>query len=48
MLTDDIALYIGHLNTVYVYSMNALTIIFAKVFVDQTIFELSVFRGFSH
>lgn len=48
MLTDNIALYIGHLNTVYVYSINALSIIFTKVFVDKTIFELSVFKGFSH
>ncbi len=48
MLADDIALSIGHLNTVYVYSINALTIIFTKVFLDKTIFELSVFKGFSH
>ena len=48
MLIDDIALYNGHLNTVYVYSFNALPIIFSKVFVDKTIFELSVFKGFSH
>ena len=48
MLTDDIAVYIGHLNTVYVYSINALPIIFTKVFVDKSIFELSVFKGFSH
>ena len=48
MLTDNIALYIGYLNTVYVYSINALTIIFTKVFEDKTIFELSVFKGFSH
>ncbi len=48
MLTDDIAVYIGHLNTPYVYSINALPIIFTKVFVDKTIFELGVFKGFSH
>ena len=48
MLTDDIALYIGHLNTVYVYLINALTIIFTKVFIDKTILELSVFKAFSH
>ena len=48
MLTDATALYNGHLNTVYVYSINALPIILCKVFVDKTIFELSVFKGFSH
>ena len=44
MLTDDISVYIGHLNTVYVYSINALPIIFTKVFVGKTIFELSISR----
>ncbi len=48
ILTDDIAPYIGHLNTIYVYSINALPIIFTKVFVGTTIFGLSVFKGFSH
>lgn len=48
MLTDDIALYIGHLNTVNVYLINALAIFFKKVFVDKKIFKLSVFKGFSH
>ena len=48
MLTDNIAVYSDHLNIVYVYSINALPIIFTKVFVDKTIFELSVFKGFSH
>lgn len=48
MLTGDIALYTGHLNTTYVYLINALKIIFTEVFTDQTIFGLSVFKGLSH
>ncbi|KKK70083.1 hypothetical protein LCGC14_2927560 [marine sediment metagenome] len=47
MLTDDIALYIGHLNTIYVYSINAPMFFFTKDFVDKTIFELSVFKCLS-
>ena len=48
MLTGDIVLYAGHLNTTYVYPINALMIIFAEVFTDKTIFGLSVFKGLSH
>ncbi len=48
MLTGDIALYTGQLNTIYVYSINALMIIFAEIFTDKTIFGLSVFKGLSH